>query len=287
MFEMILFGLIIVTLVVVLVCRFVLPDISKREQEPWYLDFSRSFFPVLLLVFLLRGFIVEPFRIPSGSMLPTLELGDFILVNKYTYGIRLPITHTKIIDINEPKRGDVVVFRYPPNPTQNYIKRLIGLPGDVIEYRRKTLYVNGQKIETSRIEDYIEEGESEVQSQFKQILPTGNAGSERVTSSILLKQGNSFSRSGRWVVPEGHYFMMGDNRDKSADSRSRSFTFVADENIVGKAFFVWMSWNLGSGGGFDFERIGNKISPEKLVSESQSTLKCSPTDSACEQSAAQ
>lgn len=268
MFEMILFALIMLSLAIILICRFVLPSIAKRQQEPWYLDFARSFFPVLLLVFLVRGFVAEPFRIPSGSMLPTLELGDFILVNKYTYGLRLPITHQKVLSINEPERGDVVVFRFPPDPTQNYIKRLIGLPGDVIEYRRQTLYVNGHKIQTSKVEDYIQEGDTESQYQFTQVLPTGDAEGDEILSSILLRKHSSLNASaGRWEVPEGHYFMMGDNRDKSQDSRSSSFTFVPDENIVGRAFFVWMSWNLGSGGGFDVERIGTKITPEKVTTQ--------------------
>jgi signal peptidase I len=265
-FEIILFSLILVSLAVILICRFVFSDIAKQEIEPWYLDFSRSFFPVLLLVFLVRGFVAEPFRIPSASMLPTLEIGDFILVNKYAYGLRLPIFHKKILDINKPERGDVVVFRYPPKPKVNYIKRLIGLPGDVIEYRRPTLFVNGKKVQTSRIEDYIQDGETESQSQFTQILPVGGAESDLVSSSILSGYPGPPS-DGRWVVPEGHYFMMGDNRDNSADSRSRNFTFVPDENIVGRAFFVWMSWNLGSGGGFDFDRIGTKITPDKVVEQ--------------------
>lgn len=262
---MILFGLILLSLVVILVCKFVFPNIAKRADEPWYLDYSRSFFPVLLLVFLLRSFVAEPFRIPSGSMLPTLELGDFILVNKYTYGLRLPILHKKIIDINEPKRGDVVVFRFPPNPSQNYIKRLIGLPGDVIEYRRQTLYVNGEKIPTFKMDDYIQDGKTRAQDQFKQVLPVGGAQSNKVSSSILLQKNSSlFANSGRWEVPQGHYFMMGDNRDNSQDSRSNSFTFVPDENIVGRAFFVWMSWNIGSGGSADWERFGTKISPQEV-----------------------
>jgi signal peptidase I len=197
-----------------------------------------------------------------------LELGDFILVNKYTYGLRLPILHKKVIDINQPERGDVVVFRLPTDPTQNYIKRLIGLPGDVIEYRRQTLFVNGQKIQTTKIEDYIQEGKTESQDQFTQVLPIGDSQSDRVSSSILLRKRSSLNaNAGRWVVPEGNYFMMGDNRDNSADSRSRDFTFVPDENIVGRAFFVWMSWNLGSGGGFDSDRIGTKITPEKVVAK--------------------
>ena len=270
MFEMILFGLVVLSLVVILICKFVLPEISKRAEEPWYLDFARSFFPVLLVVFFVRGFVAEPFRIPSGSMLPTLELGDFILVNKYAYGLKLPIVHTKILETGEPKRGDVVVFRFPPNPTQNYIKRLIGLPGDVIEYRRQTLFVNGKKIETTKVEDYIQEGTVEANNQFKQLLPVGDAGGDYITSSILTKKTSSINaNSGRWVVPQGHYFMMGDNRDNSQDSRSRAFTFVPEDNIVGKAFFVWMSWNLKSGGGFDFERFGKNIEPVKVEIKEQ------------------
>lgn len=265
MFYIVLLGLIVLSLMVIIACRFVFPEVGKREEEPWYLDFSRSFFPVLLLVFILRGFVAEPFRIPSGSMLPTLELGDFILVNKYAYGLRLPILNKKIVEIGEPERGDVVVFRFPPDPSSNYIKRLIGLPGDVIEYRRQTLFVNGKKIETTAADDYIQEGESVSQHQFTQILPIGQVDGDYVSSSILLKKRSSLnSNSGRWVVPEGHYFMMGDNRDNSQDSRSRSFTFVPDENIVGKATYVWMSWNLNTGGGFDWKRFGTRISAEKV-----------------------
>lgn len=224
------------------------------------MDYARSFLPVLLLVFLLRGFVAEPFRIPSGSMLPTLEIGDFILVNKFNYGIRLPITHSKIISVNEPERGDVVVFRFPPNPTQNYIKRLIGLPGDEIVYRNQTLYVNGERIESTRMDDYIQQGQSQSQNRFEQTIATGAGDDSMVSFSTLLsKYSASNANAGKWLVPAGHYFMMGDNRDNSADSRSRSFTFVPDENIVGEAFFVWMSFGTATGNGLDFERIGADV----------------------------
>jgi len=265
MFEIILFILVCLCALVVIVCRFVVPSIAQREVEPWYLDYARSFLPVLLLVFLLRGFIAEPFRIPSGSMLPTLEIGDFILVNKYNYGLRLPITHTKILSINEPERGDVVVFRFPPNPSQNYIKRLIGLPGDEIVYRNQTLYVNGQKIESTPMNDYIQQGETIAQNRFEQTVPSGAAdGSSVAFSTLLSKYSGGNPNSGTWRVPEGHYFMMGDNRDNSADSRSRSFTFVPDENIVGEAFFVWMSFGTATGNGLDIDRLGADIKARKV-----------------------
>lgn len=260
MFEIFLFALVCLCALVMIVCRFVFSELSKREPEPWYLDYARSFFPVLLLVFLLRGFIAEPFRIPSGSMLPTLEIGDFILVNKFNYGLRLPITHTKVVAINEPERGDVVVFRFPPNPSQNYIKRLIGVPGDLITYRNQTLFVNGEKIESTPMDDYIQQRKSVAQHRFEQTIKTGSDDSESVAFSTLLNKNSSInSNSGTWRVPEGHYFMMGDNRDNSADSRSRSFTFVPDENIVGEAFFVWMSFGTASGKGLDIDRIGANI----------------------------
>jgi signal peptidase I len=265
MFEIILFGLVCLCAVVMLICRFVLPGISKRRPEPWYLDYARSFFPVLLLVFLLRGFVAEPFRIPSGSMLPTLEIGDFILVNKYTYGLRLPITHTKVMKINEPERGDVVVFRYPPNPSQNYIKRLIGLPGDEIVYRYQTLYVNGEEIESTAMQDYIQQGKTQAQNRFEQTIKSGDElGSSVSFSTLLNKYSANNANAGKWVVPAGHYFMMGDNRDNSADSRSRSFTFVPDENIVGEAFFVWMSFGTSTGSGLDVDRIGAGIKATKV-----------------------
>jgi signal peptidase I len=201
-------------------------------------------------------------------MLPTLEIGDFILVNKYNYGLRLPITHTKILSINEPERGDVVVFRFPPNPSQNYIKRLIGLPGDLITYRNQTLYVNGKKIESVAMDDYIQQGKSQSQYRFEQTIKATNNDNQSVVFSTLLNKGAFRNpNSGTWRVPDGHYFMMGDNRDNSADSRSQSFTFVPDENIVGEAFFVWMSYGTADGGwllDLDTDRIGSNIKARKI-----------------------
>ena len=261
MFMVILFVAVCVCLLVVLWAKFLSPGLAKRDPIPWYLDYSRSFLPVLLIVFVLRGFIAEPFRIPSGSMLPTLELKDFILVNKFTHGIRLPITNTKILEVNQPERGYVVVFRYPPNPNQNYIKRLVGLPGDEVVYRNKRLFVNGTEVATSPLDDYIEEGKTSAQSRFEAKIPSSN-GDTAAKFSILLNKGYAGNSSRRWRVPEGHYFMMGDNRDNSADSRS--WGFVPDKNIVGRAFFVWLSFGTEDGNGPDFERIGTSITAETV-----------------------
>lgn len=265
MFEIVLFALVCLSLFVILVCRFVLPGLSKRQPEPWYLDYARSFFPVLLLVFLLRGFVAEPFRIPSGSMLPTLEIGDFILVNKFTYGLRLPISHTKILPVNEPERGDIIVFRYPPQPSQNYIKRLVGLPGDVISYKKKTLYVNGERVVTSPMDQYLPTGGPRPLEQYSQVLPTQHDDDVPAVqfSTLIDPNSNRFSRQSSWKVPEGQYFMMGDNRDNSADSRA--WGFVPEANIVGKAFFVWMNYDSVKGSGFNLDRIGADITAKEVT----------------------
>lgn len=272
MFEKVLFGLIVLCGVVIVTCRYVFPQLAKREPEPWYLDYARSFFPVLVLVFMLRGFVAEPFRIPSGSMYPTLEIGDFILVNKYAYGIKLPILHTHLLDVGEPKRGDIVVFRYPNDPSQNYIKRLIGLPGDTVEYDQSTVFVNGQKINAAQLGEYeyMDQNGQRIRGiEFEQAIPIdgSSAASQVKFKTLKLFGGRRSSARQAWVVPEGQYFMMGDNRDSSSDSRI--WGFLPEENIVGKAFFVWMSWgneDNPDGGGIDFERIGTRIQAETLSS---------------------
>jgi signal peptidase I len=211
-----------------------LPDEAKEKCAPlpWWSDFSRSMFPVLAVVLIVRSFIIEPFQIPSGSMLPTLKIGDFIVVSKFSYGLRLPVLGTKVLPVAEPQRGDVVVFKYPKNPSVNYIKRLVGLPGDVITYKDKTVFVNGeaqaQKLEAKlppiNVETYL----------INETLGTVN---HEIYTDV---RASARSGSGEWVVPEGHYFMMGDNRDNSNDSRY--WGFVPDELLVGKAFAVWMHW---------------------------------------------
>ncbi|MDY6814734.1 MAG: signal peptidase I [Pseudomonadota bacterium] len=201
---------------------------EKEPREPYLVDLSRSFFPVLAVVLVLRSFLIEPFQIPSGSMLPTLEVGDFILVNKYAYGIRLPVAGTKVLEVGDPERGDVMVFKYPEDGETNYIKRVIGLPGDRIRYQDKQLFINGELVE----------------ARFVARLPPMELRREdlgEVEHDIFLTLGRSGnSGEGEWVVPEGHYFVMGDNRDNSNDSRY--WGTVPDELIVGKAFAIWMHW---------------------------------------------
>ena len=257
---------------------------GEAPREPLLVEYSRSFFPVILIVLLFRSFLAEPFRIPSGSMMPTLLVGDFILVNKFAYGIRLPVIDKKIIPIGEPQRGDVVVFRYPGNPIKgasdpaigsDYIKRIVGLPGDEITYRDNTLYVNGEKIATQYVQPYAESKEMRWNGKLGTDMGASLGASDR--EDWALKNGNSqvsieylpgaehriidmpgMDRlTGSWHVPPGHYFAMGDNRDNSADSRE--WGFVPEENLVGKAFVIWMSWRGLDNGLIDFGRLGTLI----------------------------
>jgi signal peptidase I len=221
---------------------------AGREGESLVVEYARSFFPVFLVVLLLRSFVVEPFRIPSGSMMPTLLIGDFILVNKYDYGIRLPVVNWKIIDNGTPERGDIVVFRYPEDPSIPYIKRVVAVPGDHIEYRNKVLYVNGQAMEQERNGPYDGVGSGDMMDgawQYSEQL-------DGVRHSILIDPDRA-AMDVSAVVPEGHYFVMGDNRDNSRDSRS--WGFVPDRNLIGHAFFIWMSWDRKNGG-IGWNRIG-------------------------------
>jgi len=223
----------------------------KEYKEPWYIDYSRSFLPVLLIVLILRSFIAEPFRIPSGSMMPTLLHGDFILVNKFTYGLRLPVSHKKVWANNLPSRGDVAVFRFPDNPKIDYIKRVIGLPGDKVTYKDKKISINDVVIDQTVMDVYFGQGRDSVM----------NGSQEReeklfdVNHKILIALNNDRG-NGEWVIPDGQYFVMGDNRDNSNDSRF--WGTVPEENLVGRAFLVWMNWDI-SAGNFDLGRIGTKI----------------------------
>jgi signal peptidase I len=222
-----------------------------RRHEPLIVEYSASFFPVLVIVLILRSFIAEPFRIPSGSMIPTLEVGDFILVNKFSYGIRLPVIHTKIIDVDKPKRGDVAVFRYPVDGETDYIKRVIGLPGDKIRWENKRLFINDEEVQASANGSFDAiDKHNRVQKTSLFLETLGD-----VTHDIIIVP-DARGVVGHTTVPEGHYFMMGDNRDNSSDSRF--WGFVPEENLVGKALFVWMHLSIG-GDGFKPSRIGEGI----------------------------
>ncbi|MBI4204932.1 MAG: signal peptidase I [Betaproteobacteria bacterium] len=265
-FALIMFLLLVATGAIWLLDHFVLKSSREPDQaEPWWIEYPKSFFPVILIVFLLRSFLVEPFKIPSGSMLPTLLVGDFILVNKFTYGIRLPIVNIKLFDMNDPRRGEIMVFRYPENPSVDYIKRVVGLPGDRIAYRNKRLWINGEEVAVAAAGEYnyVEPGSLEFVPTLrfsetlgthqhailiKPKMPTVELSGVRPFPS---RDNCTYNDSGlTCTVPPGHYFLMGDNRDSSSDSRY--WGFVPERNIVGKAFLIW--WNFD-----DFKRIGRSI----------------------------
>jgi signal peptidase I len=222
------------------------------DRLPVLVEQARSFFPVVLIVLLLRSFLFEPFRIPSGSMMPTLLVGDFILVNKFAYGVRLPVLNNKIIENGAPKRGDIVVFRFPKDPTVDYIKRVIGLPGDRIGYYHKQVFINGEPV--AQIPNGLYVGGTQGESMTGESLLTEDL--PNVKHQILVRSEDPSAREGEFVVPDGHYFVMGDNRDNSNDSRF--WGAVPEANLVGRAFFIWMSWDSGKPG-ISFGRIGTRL----------------------------
>ena len=226
-------------------------QVITTSKESTFVEYCKSFFPVILAVLLLRSFLVEPFRIPSNSMMPTLLTGDFILVNKFTYGIRLPVLNSKVVEVGEPERGDVVVFRYPKDPSVDYIKRIVGLPGDKVGYYNKIVYINGEPAGQVPAGVYIGvgsgismSGASERQEQLGEVLHD------------VLVMPRTPGLEGEYLVGEDEYFVMGDNRDNSNDSRY--WGPVPESNLVGKAFRIWMNWD-GANGGADWSRIGMKI----------------------------
>ncbi len=211
-------------------------QLQKLGTMSLIVEYSRSFFPILLIVLLIRSFLVQPFRVPTGSLEPTVMPGDFIAVNQYAYGLRLPVLHTKALKVGEPKVGDIVVFRWPPNPSIDYVKRVIGVPGDHVVYKNKVLYINGKKAPQTLIGDAFDiEPQTPVPVLEKQEDLMG------VKHMIFVRPNYNESGDFSVVVPKGEYFMMGDNRDNSSDSRF--WGFVPEHNIIGKAFLVWMSWD--------------------------------------------
>lgn len=228
----------------------------SNSDDPEVLEYAKSFFPVILVVFFVRSFIVEPFKIPSGSMMPTLLTGDFILVNKYTYGLRDPVLNHTFYEVSHPQRGDVFVFHYPPEPTTNYIKRVIGVPGDKIRYQDKRLTINGETLDVVELQNY----EYVVEGLNMMTAKRYNEKLGNVAHDILIHDWNNnynddeigakFARGDEITVPAGQYFAMGDNRDNSKDSRV--WGFVPEQNLVGKAFFIWMNFD-------DVSRIGRSV----------------------------
>ncbi len=224
------------------------PRRATTAGEPVLVDYARSFFPIFLIVLLLRAFLVEPFRIPSGSMIPTLLVGDFILVNKFDYGIRLPVINRKIIDIGDPARGDVVVFRYPENPSTPFIKRVVGLPGDHIAYRGKRLFINGEAVAYDPAGTFVGVKSAVMHTGAEKLVEhIGDRGHD----ILVTPRAYSFDWEGK--VPADNYFVLGDNRDNSRDSRF--WGFVPNGNLIGRAFIIWMNWDKGP----DLERIGTSI----------------------------
>ena len=239
-------------------------DVHEAQQrilmQPWWLDWTAGLFPVIIAVFVLRSFLFEPFKIPSGSMIPTLLVGDLILVNKFHYGIRLPVINVPLTEGNKPQRGDVMVFRYPPKPSLDYIKRVVGVPGDEVSYLNKRLSINGKPVDAAPLPDYFDEDAMRYFKQFEEDLvghkhrllnDTDRPAFIPGADDFPFRENCRYSVEGVVCkVPPGHYFMMGDNRDNSLDSRY--WGFVPDRNIVGRAFFVWMNFgNLKRIGSFN------------------------------------
>lgn len=220
----------------------------ENVREPVLVEYARSFFPVIVIVLLIRSFLFEPFRIPSDSMMPTLLDGDFIFVNKYAYGLRLPVLNTRIVSVGEPQRGDVIVFRLPSDPATNYIKRLIGLPGDHISVRGRQLFVNGELTPVELTGVYQGHGHTGARIGVEDL--------GRIKHEVLFMP-ERYTRDYDQIVPAGHYFFMGDNRDNSRDSRFPEVGFVPQRNIVGKAVRIWLNWDLPAAP--IWSRIGDPI----------------------------
>jgi signal peptidase I len=231
---------------------------GQRARDPLLVEYAKAFFPVILIVFVLRSFIAEPFRIPSGSMLPTLNVGDFILVNKFSYGVRLPVLNRKMVSLSDPKRGDIMVFRFPHDPKMHFVKRVVGLPGDKIEYKSEKLFVNDKEM------TQVADGKYDFKSGVSRKLSLNKfvEDLENVKHDILLDPRRAAANSMKFEVPADQYFVMGDNRNYSNDSRY--WGFVPDRNVVGKAFFIWFSWDWANGGGVNWSRIGTMLNTQTI-----------------------
>lgn len=229
--------------------------LKEGQKEPMIVEYARSFFPVLLLVLVIRSFLVQPYRVPTSSLAPTVLPGDFIAVKQYAYGLRLPVLNTKILNIGEPQRGQIFLFRYPPNPSVTFVKRVIGIPGDHIEYRNKILYINGKEADQKLLEHthYVDEnGLYYTENLLEEDL-------DGVKHKIFVQPAGGETQDIDVIVPPGHYFAMGDNRDNSGDSRT--WGFVPEENLIGEAFWIFMSWDSNANG-WDkvrWHRIGEKV----------------------------
>ena len=239
--------LVLITLIcgILLMLRRIIPDDFFAVD---IIDFFSSLFPILFAVLFFRSFIIEPFRIPSGSMIPTLLVGDFILVKKYEYGIRMPLTNTIIFEMDKPEYGDVIVFQYPENKSINYIKRVVALPGDKIEYRNKTIFVNDRIYKLNQ----LTQNSQDLYDDIKEFIMLENNGSRE----YMILNTNHRSNDFVYNVPSDSYFVLGDNRDNSNDSRY--WGSVPKDNLVGEAFLIWMYWNPNSKVSF-FDRFGESI----------------------------
>lgn len=231
-------------------------EAGELAKDPLLIEYSKAFFPVILIVFVLRSFIAEPFRIPSGSMLPTLNIGDFILVNKFSYGFRLPIINEKVISVSDPERGDIMVFRFPHDPTTHFVKRVVGLPGDKIVYKAKKVYINGKLMPQQADGKYVFRNGANRKLSLNKLTED----LDNVRHDILIDPRRSSLQIMKFDVPKGQYFVMGDNRDYSNDSRY--WGFVPDKYVVGKAFLIWFSWDWSNGGGINWSRIGTMLNAD-------------------------
>lgn len=246
----------VVTLVDFIFCLYKRESFFEKKKRPLVIEYSRSFFPILLLVFCIRSFLAQPYRVPTGSLEPTVMPGDFIFVNQYHYGVRFPIWDKKLISVGEPTLGQIALFYYPVDHALTFVKRVVGLPGDHISYINKTLYINGKKQPQQFIENVTRLNDFGQLTTYQKYQENLNG----IKHDIFVRSDASARNFYNVVVPKNEYFMMGDNRDESDDSRY--WGFVPEHDLVGHALFVWMSWNSNAAHWYEalrWQRIGNKL----------------------------